>query len=914
MGLSQDTLNFIGGLLGIRQKEGPLKEEKFAFFSTGLPEATFGVVSFSGTESISNCFQFEVNLVSKRNGLDLDYLLGHEAVLYVNREDKHPVAFHGILNAFEQFHQAQGYTFYRATILPKLWYLNLINHNRVFLDKSLKQIMEQVLNDMLPVIMQYEFRLQGDYSQPLEYVCQYQENHFDFLSRWLEQQGLFYFFELTDEGDKLVITDSAMAHNDIPDEPVLQYREPSGLAGGWQEILTSFTCRSTPVARSVILKDYNYRNPSFNLTGRGTIHPNAQWDVHFYGDHFKTQKDADRLARVRSEELRCRQKTFHGKSSAPFLRPGFKFKLKGHYEKKFNGTYLITDVRHEGSQVGYLISGLKDELPDKANLFYKNTFTAIQIDVPFRPQRTTPKPRINGVINAKVDAEGSGEYAELDKWGRYKVVLPFDVSDSLDGHASAWLRMAQPFVGSNHGMHFPLRKGTEVLLTFIDGDPDRPIISSAIPNPDTPSVVSASNNTMSGIKTASGNLISFQDREGDRRITLSAAGGQSQIICSEGNSGNILRQSDHDLTSTIGSVGASTFKASLSALGQSLTANAWLGAAVSLLLKEYTTNLNKADQLGKFLDDIIPSQTGSNLVAASLILTPTVMNLAFKKFLTEAMIETLKKNKEYELTNQFGPRAKNALKEKQDSLSNWGQWLKEEFLAAKDITLGSNGSYGVLLFTNNEGSRWFNPKVGASLSLNPGNPDMLLATTKGFVDVMGMNGVRLFSSDKVTAHADTIKLQARKSVTLMGADSIVALDHGTMDLEAKRIRIGTPKNTSVEYFSIYSKNVFLGQTENNPLECFSATSNWVRFEAVNDKKYDSSQGASFMLKGNIIKLLSRENNGSLEAGATKVYLGLKDKTKRLELISDEAIITGKTSLKLNSQNVLNVKGKKVKIG
>jgi len=140
--------------------------------------------------------------------------------------------------------------------------------------------------------------------------------------------------------------------------------------------------------------------------------------------------------------------------------------------------------------------------------------------VQFRPERKTERPRIAGAITARIDAAGSGQYAELDEHGRYKVVLPFDLSGRKDGKASAWVRMAQPYAGSDHGMHFPLHKGTEVLLTFIDGDPDRPIIASAVPNPETPSPVKDSNQTMAAITTGGGNKIHIEDRAGSERILL----------------------------------------------------------------------------------------------------------------------------------------------------------------------------------------------------------------------------------------------------------------------------------------------------------------------------------------------------------------------------------------------------------
>jgi type VI secretion system VgrG family protein len=547
MALSRDALDLISKMLGLRKQKGPLKQEKFTFVSTAVPEETFGVVNFKGQEGLSQCHRFDINLVSKSSGIDLDLMLTQEVGLLINREGRHPVAFHGILTSFEQLHQAHGFTFYRACLRPKLWYLNLIQHNRVFLNKTLTQIIEEIFQDLFPVVLTYEFRLQGDYSQPYEYVCQYQESHFNFLSRWLEREGLYYFFELTDIGEKLVITDTQLSHTDIPQETVLRYREPSGLIEGpWREIVHLFNGRSVPVAKTVRVKDYDYRKPSMDLSGQGVIHPGAQWEVYYYGDHFRTPEEGDRLARIRAEELRCQQKTFSGKSTSPYLRPGFKFKLSDHYQNSFNTDYLITSVTHEGSQAGYLVSGLKTDPGDaKEGLYYRNSFAAIPVDQPFRPPRLAVKPKFHGVISAKIDAEGSGQYAELDGWGRYKVLLPFDLSGRKDGKASTWLRLAQSFVGDNHGMHFPLHKGTEVLLTFVDGDPDRPIIASAIPNIDHPSVVNSDSATRSGFRTASGAGLVIEDLEGKEKMVIRAGDGRSQITMGRGSPVDTIISSDN---------------------------------------------------------------------------------------------------------------------------------------------------------------------------------------------------------------------------------------------------------------------------------------------------------------------------------------------------------------------------------
>ena len=213
------------------------------------------------------------------------------------------------------------------------------------------------------------------------------------------------------------------------------------------------------------------------------------------------------------------------------MLPGFTFTLENHYRKGVNQSYLITDIDHEGNQTGYLLSGIGvggggDE-ENKVN--YRNYFTAIPGTVQFRPEAKTEKPKISGTISGMIDAAGSGQYAELDSQGRYKILFPFDLSGRTGGKASNWVRMAQPYVGSDHGMHFPLHKGTEVLITFIDGDPDRPVIAGAVPNPETPSRVNGDNQSKSRLVSASGNEFHMEDAVGSERIILNSPNQQSFI-------------------------------------------------------------------------------------------------------------------------------------------------------------------------------------------------------------------------------------------------------------------------------------------------------------------------------------------------------------------------------------------------
>uniref|UniRef100_UPI004057CAFC type VI secretion system Vgr family protein n=1 Tax=Candidatus Electrothrix sp. TaxID=2170559 RepID=UPI004057CAFC len=475
-----------------------LTKRKFSFTSKALDADSFAVVSFTGFEAISKPYRFEIVLVSEKNDIDPLTVLQNPAVFTIHREAEQDVDFNGILLQFEETQEFNGYLFFKAVLTPKLWWLSLTHHNQVFLDMTVPEIMQETLEDTeLADGIDFQFKLQDEY-QPLEYVCQYRESHFDFVSRWAEREGIYYFFKQTAEGEKVVFTDTNIAQVDLMLGKELVYSPQTGLdSQHTNEVIQNFLCKHNLLPQKVYLKDYNYLKPSLAMEGIADVDPEGRGEKYIYGENFDTPEEGNRLAGIRAEELLCRRSFFLGKSSVPFMVPGFTFDLKKHYKNIYNRKYLITEVVHEGHQTGYLISGLSAALePRDEQMFYANTFTAIYSDAQFRPERTAVKPKISGTINAKIDAATSGQYAELDEHGRYKVILPFDRSGRSGGKASAWFRMMQPYAGPNQGMHFPLHKGTEVLLTFIDGDPDQPLIAGAVPNPETSSPVTVENQTM----------------------------------------------------------------------------------------------------------------------------------------------------------------------------------------------------------------------------------------------------------------------------------------------------------------------------------------------------------------------------------------------------------------------------------
>ena len=296
-------------------------------------------------------------------------------------------------------------------------------------------------------------------------------------------------------------------------ESTFPYRPESGSGdgGGTKERILSFLCKQTRAPKEVALNDYNWRD-AVRLSTVQKVDDKGVGLQTEYNDHYKNADQGKALAKVRKEELLCRTQLFHGISNSRAMRPGKSFTLSEHYRGDWNRDYLLVSVTHVAEQslnvAGATVTGST----------YENSFTAIPLAVPFRPERLTEWPSIKGVMHGKIDATEGSEYADLDEDGCYTVRIPYDPNfDDEDtakaGGASRRMRMAQPFSGMDAGFHFPLRKGTEVILTHIDGDPDRPIIAGAVPNAETGNI-GQQDEARNQIVTNSGNRFEIHDTNG----------------------------------------------------------------------------------------------------------------------------------------------------------------------------------------------------------------------------------------------------------------------------------------------------------------------------------------------------------------------------------------------------------------
>lgn len=495
----------------------------FSFQVGALPLDTFRVIEFVGHEAVSECYQFTIRAVAFDTALKFDDGIGVAGTLIVRGTD-YKITHYGIITAFTQVPDSDGtvalnFT-YEFTLEPRLRWTSYTLQSRIFQNKTVPEIVGEVLDDYLIKDQDYKidvkFEGSGDYPKR-EFTVQYNESDLDFIQRLLEDEGIFYFFDHSGDREVLMITNKKDSVKPLENTPKLEFRPEIGMHAEDGEYVDTLnkTLRWVSGSRTT-LKDYNYRTPESAVVGvydmKGTT-----GEYYHFGDHVKTADEAKRLAQIRSEMFFCEREIYRGTSIARSMHSGHRFSLAHADAEGFNGEYLIVRVTHQGDMA-------QEEGKDRPRPHYRNNFEAIPAAVQYRPRLSTPKPKAQGILTAKVDGQ-KGSYAYIDEEGRYRMKLFFDRSEDKDGKASKAIRLAQPYAGAGYGMHFPLHTETEIAVGFVDGDLDRPIGLGAIPNPSKGSPVSAGNKHQNMIKSHSGHSITLDDKEGATGIHMATTGG-----------------------------------------------------------------------------------------------------------------------------------------------------------------------------------------------------------------------------------------------------------------------------------------------------------------------------------------------------------------------------------------------------
>lgn len=495
----------------------------FSFKVGALPLDTFRVIEFIGQEAISECFRFTIRAVAFDKELKFDEGIGVAGTLYVRGAD-YEVTHYGVITAFTQVPDSDGtvalnFT-YEFTLEPRLRWASYTVQSRIFQNKTVPQIVGEVLDDYLEKTQDYVIDVKceagPDYPKR-EFTVQYNESDLDFIQRLLEDEGIFYYFDHSGDREVLMITNKKTAVKPLEKTPKLPYLPETGMHAENGEYVDSLNKTMRWMSGShTVLKDYNYRTPETPIVGVYDME-GTTGEFYHYGDHVKTADEAKRLAQIRSEMFFCQREIYRGTGVARDMQSGRRYTLEKADAEGFNGDYLIVRVTHLGDLGG-------EAEGERAHPHYRNSFEAIPASVQFRPRLNTVKPKAPGILTAKVDGQ-KGSYAYIDEEGRYRMKLFFDRSEDKDGKASKAIRLAQPYAGAGYGMHFPLHTETEIAVGFVDGDLDRPIGLGAIPNPSKGTPVKAGNKHQNMMKSHSGNTFTLEDKEGATGIHLASSGG-----------------------------------------------------------------------------------------------------------------------------------------------------------------------------------------------------------------------------------------------------------------------------------------------------------------------------------------------------------------------------------------------------
>ena len=533
-------------MLQFSQKNRPLQ------VTTTLADTTLFVTGFRGHEEISNLFHYELDLIAEcSTQIDFDHLIGTEFTLKIatpgeeSGEEWRYIS--GICSCFSQGDQSEEFTSYCAEVVPKVWLLTRQAQSRIFQQKSVPDIVKEVLAGF-----DCDYELHGQY-EPREYCVQYRETDFDFVSRLMEEEGIYYFFKHTESGHKMVIADTLRSHPDVPGLTNARYGMTAGGARKGDHILTWRKSHSIRASK-YSLWDHHFQQPTQNLEAKARVIPsvragsvehklngqtNASLEIYEFpggyagrfdgvspsgGDQpARLQKifdDNQRTVKLRMEAETVKALKILGTSNCKNFTAGHKFTLDNHFDA--DDDYVLVSVSQVASMTNAYTSGSGGD-----ELSYSNSFACVPLALPFRPERKTSKPYIYGVQNAVVTGP-PGEEIFTDKYGRVKVQFYWDRQGKKDANSSCWLRVSTLWAGKGWGSINIPRIGQEVIVAFVEGNPDEPVIVGSVYNRDTmPANSLPDKKVVCGLKSNThkgkgSNEMSMDDTAGKEKITIHA--------------------------------------------------------------------------------------------------------------------------------------------------------------------------------------------------------------------------------------------------------------------------------------------------------------------------------------------------------------------------------------------------------
>jgi type VI secretion system secreted protein VgrG len=528
-----------------------IQADRFMRVHTPLGPDALLLAGFTGHEAVSQLFAFQLDMMAENaTNIAFDQLLGQPITVDLTLADDQRRYFSGICSRIGQAGRDNTFTSYRAEVVPQFWLLSRKAQSRIFQQIAVPDILNQVLAGLDVV-----YELQGTYNSR-DYCVQYRETDFNFASRLMEEEGIYYYFRHTAQGHTMVVADTPPNQPDLPPPSNIIFEMVEGGSRAEDRI---YDWEKTQELRPGMytLWDHCFEIPHKHLEAQQSIQGsvsvgqvshnlsignNSKLEVYdFPGEYAQRYdgvnpgggdrpadlqhiyEDNQRTVGIRMQEEALPALIIQGTSNCRHFVSGHAFTLERHFNA--NGKYLLTGIQHTG------------RLPDDyrtgdpgGESYYNNRFTCIPFDLPFRPRRLTPKPFVQGTQTAVVVGP-PGEEIFTDKYGRVKVQFHWDRQGQNDANSSCWIRVATPWAGRQWGaIHIP-RIGQEVIVDFEEGDPDRPIIIGAVYNADMmPPYTLPDKKTQSGIKSrstlngspAESNELRFEDAKGSEDVYFHA--------------------------------------------------------------------------------------------------------------------------------------------------------------------------------------------------------------------------------------------------------------------------------------------------------------------------------------------------------------------------------------------------------
>ncbi len=479
---------------------------------------------FTGQEGLSQLYKYDVEVITEGPSIDYQDIIGKAVTIRLELSDMEERVFHGYVSRFAQTGSESGILHYRAEIVPWLWFLTRTADCRIFQNKMVPDIIEQIFQDL--GFTDYRLDLQGTY-ESIEYCVQYRETDFNFVSRLMEQFGIFYFFEHEETKHTLVLGDAASVHQVLPTQAFVSW-EPEGSGILDEDVITSLEFEKVIQPGKFAHTDYNFKTPSTNLLADVPslidIGGNAQYEYFDFPGEYLTKAQGDTLARIRMETEEAQHFSIMGHSTCRAFASGYQFTLMDYYPTELNQGYVLTSVSHMASMGNTYRPG--GDTGQGAS--YANSFRCLPGSVLFRPPRLTAKPVVQGAQTAMVVGK-PGEEIWTDEFGRVKVLFHWDREgrERKDDTCSCWIRVSQVHAGKGFGGVDIPRVGEEVIVGFLEGDPDQPIIIGRVYNKENmPPNGLPGSGMVSGLKSnttpggGGNNCMMMDDTKGKEKISI----------------------------------------------------------------------------------------------------------------------------------------------------------------------------------------------------------------------------------------------------------------------------------------------------------------------------------------------------------------------------------------------------------